>query len=257
MIDFPFKINDLLVLTLTFLGSFIGVNFGGSMLFVLPTLLGMGYSPVTILASTRPAIISQSFIGLRMFRKYNDLTLKEQLALIGFSSLGALVGIYFIANLDKKEAMVIMLIFIILLSIIASLKQILLKVFKRDDRYLSVIKRKSILLYSITGFFPAIIGGMIGSGAGLIVVLFSFMLLNKNIYNSSFLEKNVSLGHSVTVLIWFFFYGSFDIKMSLIVFIGTVVGAYYGAKITLKLNVVWMYAVIISLSLVILIKNIL
>lgn len=246
--------NDIILFILTTLGSLIGVNFGGSMLLVMPALLGFGYAPLTILSSTRPAIILQSILGIRMFRKHGDINKVKKLILSFSSMTGAIVGVFGISQLEKNQAIALMLLLIIVLSIIASLKYFLIDYFKRDQGY--IYKDRSSLWYFACGFFPAIIGGIVGSGAGLVVVLFSLILLRKTVYSTSYLEKFVSLGHSGTVLVWSLFYGQFDIKISLIVGIGTLIGAYLGAKVTLKLNVYWMYAIVIVLCIIILVRNI-
>jgi len=246
--------NYLIILALSFLGSFIGVNFGGSMLMVIPALLGLGYNPITILCSTRPAIVMQSLIGLCLFRKYRDINFVHHLYLFLSASIGALIGIYFVASLTTEIATLIMLSFVIGLSIIAALKYFLMDYFKKDRGFLSS-NQNSLISIITTGFTPAIIGGIIGSGAGLVVVLFALLLLNRGIKAASYLEKNVSLSHSSTVLLWSLFYGEFDILIGIIVFIGTSLGAYFGGKLTVKLNIWWMYGMIILLCLIIIIKK--
>ena len=246
--------NDLMLFILTVLGSLFGVNFGGSMLLVMPTLLGFGYTPLIVLSSTRPAIVLQSLLGAFMFKKHKDINYYKQAILFFSAALGALVGIYFLAQLNKDQAIMLMLSLMITLSILASLKYVIINFLNRKNSK-RPSSNEAYFKYFICGFFPAIIGGLVGSGAGLIVVLFSFLLLKKNALSTSFLEKFVSLGHSLTVLIWSFFYGEFDLKISLIVLGGTFIGAYLGARITLKLNNYWMYFVIILLCLIIILKN--
>lgn len=247
-------INDLILFALSFIGAFIGVNFGGSMLLVMPALLGLGFEPILVLCSTRPAIIMQSLIGMKIFKKHNTLTISQNKTIFISSIIGALTGISLISYLSKEKALIVMLVVIVFLSLLASLKFFLMKYFTKNNSYLVETKSKPIL-YFITGFFPAIIGGIVGSGAGLIVVLFSLALLGKGILSTSYLEKNVSLGHSSTVFIWSIFYGSFDFKIGAIVFIGVAIGAYFGGKLSMKLNVHWMYFIIILLSIFILLKN--
>jgi len=246
--------NDLIVFALTIIGSFIGVNFGGSMLLVMPALLGLGFNPLTILCSTRPAIVLQSCLGLVMFREFRDINLSRHLVLLLSASFGALFGIYFLSKLNPNQALVLMLVLVIILSILASLKYVLIDFFRKDSGYF--YPESNLLTYFICGFFPAIIGGLIGSGAGLIVVLFALILLRKNTQSASYLEKSVSLGHSLTVLVWSFFYGQFDLKIGLVVLLGTLIGAYWGAKVTLKLDVYWMYCIVIILCVLIIIKKI-
>lgn len=248
------EINDLILFGLSFLGSFVGVNFGGSMLLVMPALLGLGFEPILILCSTRPAIIMQSLIGLKIFKKHNDLS-KTQNSILFFSSIaGALMGVSLISFLTKEKAIIVMLTVIVILSILASLNFFLIKFFRKNEGYF-LENNSKLISFFLTGFLPAIIGGIVGSGAGLIVVLFSLGLLRKSVLSTSYLEKNVSLGHSLTVLIWSLFYGRFDFRIGLIVFLGVAIGAYFGGKLSMKLNVHWMYFIIILLSFFVLFKN--
>ena len=223
------------------------------MLFVMPTLLGFGINPVVALVSTRPAIVVQSIIGLFSFSQFNDLNFRKYFILSLFSIPGAIFGSYILIKLSKDNAMILVLSLIVSLSIIASFKNFFIDNLDVDHGYF--VPDKSLLLYPIVGFFPAVVGGIVGTGGGLVVVMLCFLLLRKGIQQASYIEKIVSLSHSSTIFVWFLFQNHLDLNITIVLFWGTIFGAYTGAKITLKLNVRWMYFSIVFICLLVLFKH--
>ena len=204
-------LNDLLLLSLSFIGSFVGVNFGGAMLFVMPVLLGFGYSPVVAVSSTRPAILLQSLIGLRMFRKFNRCSARQVGMLFLSSILGALTGFGLLSNLTPEMATTLMIFLLILVAIMAAARQSILKPPKKTHQS-EAAENQPLIWYFTTGFLPATIGGLIGVGAGLIVLFFTLTILKRKIQEGTFVEKIVSAGHSTTVLISAFWIQALDLK---------------------------------------------
>ena len=182
---------------LSFVGSFVGINFGGSMLFVMPVLLGLGIEPVAALLSTRPAIILQSLIGIKTFKIYSDISKNEYCILIVTSCIGATFGVNIITNLRQEEAAILMIFLTIALSLFAKLKYIIIDNLNIDDGYF--YKDGNAVKYILVGGVPAIVGGLIGTGGGVIVVLLCLLILKKNIRSASYIEKVVTLGHASIV----------------------------------------------------------
>lgn len=245
--------NDWLLFVLTALSAFMGINFGGTMLLIVPLLLGFGYSPLLVLSSTRPAVIAQSLLGMRMFRKHRDMEIKQELMLLIAAGIGGFTGVSLLSQLSKEQGLSLMIILIMLLVVVALYKRRGFGTPKSEKATSQT--QKSLLIYFLVGFSPAIIGGLVGAGAGPIVVLLSFLILKKSTYATAYLEKFASLGHASVVLVWALFYGTFDIKISLIMLVATLIGAYLGARLTLKLNPYWMYAVIILLCVSLMVKH--
>lgn len=245
--------NNLLLFALTLISAFVGINFGGTMLLIVPLLLGLGYSPLLVLSSTRPAVVTQSLLGIRMFRKHRDLNSSKEAVLLISSALGGLTGVTMLSSLSTEQAIILMITLVILLVVVSGVKMALTKSVRPTEAFSD--KERGLLLYFLIGLSPAIIGGLVGAGAGPIVAMLALLLLKKSSYATAYLEKFVSLGHSSTVLIWAIFFGVFDLKLSLIMLIATMIGAYLGAKLTLKLSPYWMYGVIIILCIAIIIRQ--
>ncbi|MCE7991227.1 MAG: sulfite exporter TauE/SafE family protein [Roseivirga sp.] len=245
--------NDLLLFFLTFISAFVGINFGGTMLLIVPLLLSFGYSPLLVLSSTRPAVMAQSLLGIRMFRKHRDLIRSQEVTLLVSAALGGLVGTTILSRLSNEQGILLMISILILLVLVSGVKTILIKS-NRLER-VRVKEKKSLLVYFLVGLSPAIIGGLVGAGGGPVVVLLALLALKKSTYATAYLEKFVSLGHSSTVMIWAVFYGAIDVRLSLIMLSATMIGAYLGAKVTLKLSPYWMYSVIVLLCLALVLKQ--
>lgn len=245
--------NDLLLFFLTLVSAFVGVNFGGTMLLIVPLLLSFGHSPLLVLSSTRPAVIAQSLLGIRMFRKHRDLTGSQEIMLLVSAALGGLIGTTILSRLSNEQGILLMISMLVLLVLVSGAKTVLTRSNRLEK--VSVKQRRSLLLYFLVGLSPAIIGGLVGAGGGPIVVLLALLILKKSTYATAWLEKFVSLGHSTAVMIWAIFYGAVDIRLSLIMLSATMVGAYLGAKVTLKLSPYWMYAVIILLCIALVLRQ--
>lgn len=245
--------NDLLLFVLTLISAFVGINFGGTMLLIVPLLLGFGYSPLLVLSSTRPSVVAQSLLGIRMFRKHRDLSRSKEAVLIISAALGGLTGVTILSSLSAEQGMILMISLVILLVVVSGVKMAFNKSVQITEA--SSSKENWLLLYFLIGLSPAIIGGLVGAGAGPIVAMLAFLVLKKSTYATAYLEKIVSLGHGATILIWAIFYGAIDIKLSLIMLVATMIGAYLGAKVTLRASPYWMYGVIVILCIAIIIRQ--
>lgn len=245
--------NDLLLFALTLISAFVGINFGGTMLLIVPLLLGFGYSPLLVLSSTRPSVVAQSLLGIFMFRKHRDLSTSKEAILLISSALGGLIGVTILSSLSTEQGMILMISMVVLLVVISGLKIAFTK--KDLPTPPSYSKTNDRLLYFLIGLSPAIIAGLVGAGAGPIVAMLAFLVLKKSTYATAYLEKIVSLAHGATVLIWAIFYGAIDIKLSLIMLMATLIGAYLGAKVTLRVSPYWMYGVIVILCVSIIIRQ--
>ena len=246
--------SDLLLFFLTLASAFIGVNFGGTMLLIMPMLLGLGYSPLLALSATRPAVISQSLVGMRLFRQYSDLNRKEWLVLFLSAAAGGYIGVYALSQLNPTQSIIIMSALLVSLCILAVIRQVWTKRSEPPENTFS--KSSGSFTYMLVGFSPAIIGGLVGAGGGPLVVFLSWLLLKKGLKQNAYLEKVVSLGHSIAVCLWLILMGHYDLKVSLLLLLAATLGGWLGAKVTLNLNVYWMYAVIILVCIGILVKRI-
>lgn len=245
--------HDLLLFLLTLISAFAGINFGGTMLLIVPLLLTFGHSPLLVLSSTRPAVIAQSLLGIRMFRSHRDLNARQEVALLISAALGGFTGITMLASLGREQAILLMASLILILVIVAGFKIVLAKTRLPEKKASG--KSDNLLVYFLLGFSPAIIGGLVGAGGGPLIAILALLVLKKTPYAIAYLEKFVSLGHSTTVFIWAVFYGVFDLKLSLIMLSATLIGAYTGARVTLKLPAYWMYGIIVLLCVVIIIRQ--
>ncbi len=239
-----------IVFVLSLIGGFLGVNFGGSMLLVTPALLGLGWAPLIVLASSRPAIIAQSLTGITAFRKFSNLDRRGHAVLAAGASAGALAGVALISRLNHRDAAFVVMSILIVLCFIAIIQTRLYKLLARDTAYAT--EPHGFVGLFITGFLPATIGGTVGTGAGLLVVICCLVLLRMRLQNASYAEKIVSLSHAVTTLCVTWGKNSFDIKLAVVVLTGVTLGAIIGTRVTLHFSSKWMYLTIIAISILIL-----
>lgn len=245
--------NDLLLFLLTMASAFVGINFGGTMLLIVPLLLSFSYSPLLVLSSTRPAVVAQSLLGIRMFKGHRDLHAPQEITLLVSAAIGGLLGTAILSSLSAQQGIFLMTAMVLFLVIVSGLKMAFTNT--RSIEPTETRKEKGLFIYFLIGLSPAIIAGLVGAGGGPIVVLLALLVLQKGTYATAYLEKFVSLGHSSTVLIWAVFYGAFDARLSLIMLVATLIGAYLGAKVTLKLSPYWMYGIIVLLCIAIVIRQ--
>ncbi|MEL6536750.1 MAG: sulfite exporter TauE/SafE family protein, partial [Bacteroidota bacterium] len=245
----PFSLQDLLIFLLTAGSALVGVNFGGTMLLVVPLLLGAGYPPLTVLSSTRPAVVAQSLIGIRMFRAQGDLKGWQKVSLMGAAAAGAMVGVWGLARLSAKQGQVLMLCLTGLFILGMALRFLFRNRMSPPE---SEGSPQALVRYVGSGFFASIFAGLVGAGAGLVVSLLALWVLRKSIHATRYLEKFVSVGHAAWVGIWLGVQGWIDPKVALVVLLGNGLGAYLGARISLRWNALWLYAVMLLICLAVL-----
>ncbi|HAA13256.1 MAG TPA: hypothetical protein DCE41_16810 [Cytophagales bacterium] len=244
-------LQDLLIFALTTTSAFVGVNFGGTMLLVVPLLLGAGYSPLVVLASTRPAVVLQSLIGIRMFRSQGDLSRGQKLALLVSAAAGAMVGVWGLSRLSAQQGQTLMLCLAGLFIVGMALRYVLRNRFSNQH---TALNQQGMGRFLGSGFFASIFAGLVGAGAGLVVSLLSVWLLRKSIHATRYLEKFVSVGHATWVGLWLGMQGWLDPTVALVVLLGNGLGAYLGARISLRWNALWLYALMLLVCLGVMVK---
>lgn len=247
MLDSP--LAYMAVFGLCLIGGFIGVNFGGSMLLVMPAVIGLGWPPLVALVSSRPAIVGQSMTGLYCFRRFRSIGVREHLLLVAGAASGALVGLTVLAGLPINASRYVVLSLIVLLCLLAMAQRSLFDRLSNDTAYASEPPGTIPLL--LTGFVPAIIGGIVGTGAGLVVVASCLLLLRMRLENAAYAEKVVSMTHSLTTLLVSVSLQRLDMMLGVVMFVGVTIGAYSGARVTLRLNTRWLYFTVLLVCLLV------
>lgn len=244
--------NMLAIGGLAGIGAFLGVNFGGSMLFVTPLLVAMGYSPSNIVASSRPAILAQGCIGLFFFRDHAKIDRNSHFVLAVSSAIGGLLGFGLIRNLPYDAARVVVLGGVLALSILFIKKTKLSHFFGENDGYSpTAIPIRWII---VVGLLPSILAGLLGTGAGLVVFYIAVFGLQQRPLSASYLEKIVTVSQSATILIAVIFTTDLQREIAAPLFVGNIVGSYFGAKISLGIQPLWIYLVVFFMSAVFLLK---
>ena len=224
--------------------SFYGVSIGGGGLLVVPALMFLGLESREAIATATFATIVIAGTGFREFKKSKKIDLKlASWASIEFG-LGTLMGAFILTSLPEDLVKRIIGCFLILLAIIGlfsskvGLKNIFTSTFKKGLGH---------LLMTLTGVYK----GFIYSGAAILQSYILIYFFGQTYLESSGTRKLPSLIASFIAVIIFLKADLIIWKIGLILMVGHLIGAYFGAHYALKKGEKWMkyaFSLIVGIS---------
>ncbi len=217
-----------------FLDSVVGA--GG--LFSVPLLIFLGLPPQVAIATDRFGTIGQTMAALFKFQKYKKILWNHVplLTLIAFA--GSLIGANILLNVEQK----------ILQQIVGVLLFILLPfIFTKQDLGVKHIKKNKIkIIVGILFYFIIMVfSGFFGQGTGplifyVLVYFWGFTMVE--VLATGVIPWFVL---SISSLIIFAVNGIIDYYIGLILFVGMVIGGYFGAYIAVKKGDLWIKRIFI------------
>lgn len=231
------------VFVLGLLQGFLNTIAGGGTFIVLPvlTFLGMGIDVAN--GTNRIAIVMQSAAGALGFQKEKVSFMHIALPLALIMSVGALVGARVVVDLDR-ETLNLVIAFII--TVMAVLLLVRPQMWEAQSSR-AWPKWASWLLFFGIGVYA----GFIQAGVGFFLSWALVAAMGVDLVKGNAI-KTVVVGFSnVASLLLFYYNGLIDVKIGLILGIGSVFGAWLGAKFSVLKGNDWVrriLAVVIILS---------
>ena len=233
----------ILILIVGLASGFINTIAGGGSSITLPLLMFLGLSPNMANGTNRIAILMQSIAGVGTFRKNNIMTLSEGWKLALPSAAGALVGA--LVAVKVNEELMKWFVIAVMLGVL------LLLIFKpevwiKDHAQSARAQNKylQMLIFFAIGFY----GGFIQVGVGFLLLAGLVLGCGHDLVKGNALKVLIVLVYTIIALVIFFANSKVNIGIGLILGCGSMVGAWLGAKFTIKGGAVYVrYFLIVTL----------
>ena len=236
-----------LILVLTsFVGGIIAIPVGGTFLLVIPVMLMLGFNGLETIVLSRIFAIASLGGGSAYFFLKNRYEWKKIFYFLSGNFLGLMLAAK-LANSIDLETLTAIIPWILLAGAVLLLKDIKIKNIKNQ--------RKLYLLFPFVGLLFGFYGGLGGSGTGPgVVILLSLALgwgMHKSIVNARLMEFIGSSFMAISLLAFGAEFTGYEIP----VVIAAVLGWLLWAKITIKINPVWIKRGLLILVLISAIKT--
>lgn len=237
------------VLAVGLAAGFINTVAGGGSSITLPMLIFLGLPPNVANGTNRIAILLQSLVGVGTFGKNKVLKLNEGLRLSIPSAVGALAGAF--AAVEVSDEHMRWIIIAIMLAML------LLVIFKPE----AWIKKQAYETAAKTGWMQYAIFFCIGFYGGFIQVGIGFLLLaglvlgsGLDLVRANALKVLIVLVYTIIALAIFWANAQVHLGMGLLLGVGSMAGAYAGAKFTIKGGAVYIRYFLMIMLIVMILK---
>lgn len=218
----------LLLLFAGFISGVINTLAGSGSLITLPLLMALGLPAGVANGTNRINILFQSLVGAASFKKAGILDLRKSMVLIVPAILGAVAGALIAADLDEElmertiGVLLLFMFFIILLQ---------------PNRWLKEHEGKAPVagwIQAVIFFLIGVYGGFIQAGVGFfllggLVLAGGFSLLNANA-----MKVFLTFAFTPVALVVFIMNGQVDYLYGIILSVGSMAGAWVGARMAMK-----------------------
>ena len=215
-------------------GGILNAFAGGGGFIVFPSLILGGFSTLKSNAIACVALWTGNLVSARTFKNDISIQKKDLVYLLSTTLAGAICGAILMVLTDPQVFKSLVPYFHLISWLMFCFSQPLLRLMKKGRR------EHQHFQFSIGKLLPLFLvnlyGGYFSAGIGIMVLsLFSlFGMRNLNEMNG-LKTVLVSVNNGIAAII-FIFSGFVELKVTLILITGAMIGGYYGAKISRKLN---------------------
>ena len=234
----------LFLIVIGFLAGIINTLAGGGSLFTLPVLIFLGLPPNVANGTNRIAIVVQSLSGAVGYRSKGVTSFPFNIYLGISASFGAYIGAQLAIDIDGYIFNKVLAIIMVIIGVLILFRQ------KKLELKLPERLEGKYLFWSIIGFFViGIYGGFINAGIGIVIMLFLNRFNQMSLVKTNATKVAVVFIYSTVALIIFSFNDSVDWKMGLFMALGTIFGAWFASRWSVKKgDSVIRYAMLITIS---------
>ena len=217
---------------------------GGVGLITTPSLIFLGLSPQTAIATDLFAMLGGRLGGLMGFRKSGEIDLKLALKLSTVAALGAIVGAQILLAMD--EQIMRRALSVVLLVLLAFL------ILKPSVGLQAVVPGRTKVIVGYCLFFlVGLWGTLIGAGVislGSAVLLFVF---HKSFLESAALLTLIGLAIGSVGMLMFGISGVIDWPVGIVLLVGKLLGGYFGSLAAVRAGNHWvryLFIVVVLIS---------
>ncbi len=239
----------ILVFVLGFLASLLGSFVNGTMsLVTLSGLLAMGFSPLIAFSTYRAGAMSFMFGGLLKFLRSGHIVWEYVIPLTIISLIAEGLGTFITFSIPEEFFSKLLMIILLLFVPITLL-----------DRKMGVVDRavgglQKTISYGIF-FLSKIFSGIIPFGAGIYLTYIYVYGFGLTLLQTKGTSRIPGFFGHLSAFVVLVAGGHFELKTSLILVAGTLVGSYIGAHYTIKAgNKALRYLIVVSIFIALVVK---
>ncbi|MCF6268552.1 MAG: sulfite exporter TauE/SafE family protein [Melioribacteraceae bacterium] len=209
------------------LAGFINVNAGGGSTLTLPMLIFLGLDGAVANGTNRIGIFFQNLSAIFSFKnqKHSQFKLSFKLAL--FTLPGAIIGAYFAANISNQ--MFEKILAIVMIGVI-----ITLVLPRKSITAVANPTRKQNFFVYLAMFGIGFYGGFIQVGVGFLLMASLHYLMKQSLVYVNMHKVFIVLIYTIPALLIFIYSDNVDWGFGLTLASGNMIGAWWGAKFSIK-----------------------
>lgn len=221
--------EGLLLIVVGFFAGIINTLAGGGSLFTLPVLIFLGLPPAVANGTNRIAIVVQSLGGTLGYQSKGISTFPFPIYLGVSASIGAVIGAQIALQLDRAVFNRILAVIMLIVGLLILTRQ------KSLSLNLPERLTGKYLVNALVGFFIiGIYGGFINAGIGIVIMIFLNRLNRLSLVKTNATKVMVLMIYSAVALALFAFNGAVDWKLGLLMALGTLFGAWWASRWSVK-----------------------
>lgn len=209
--------------------GFINTIAGSGSLITLPLLIFAGLPATVANGSNRVAVLAQSLVAVQSFRRGGVLDIRKSLPLIIPAALGALLGAQIAVKMDEvlmRRAIGVLMIAMLIIIVLRS----------RGWGTAAAESRNAVRVeWQIVLFFGiGVYGGFIQAGVGVLLLMAILVATPLELVAGNATKNLIVLVFTVFALAVFVYNRQVDWVAGLVLSIGNSIGAWLGARLSLK-----------------------
>ncbi|MGB2079903.1 MAG: sulfite exporter TauE/SafE family protein [Vibrio sp.] len=231
-----------------FVGGILNSIAGGGSFITFPALVFAGVPPLLANATNTFASSAGYLSGVFAFRRQLKAHKKEVILTICASLFGGGLGAVLLLNTSEsnfQKAIPWLLLFASLLFIFGGKANQMLKQFTLNQRH--ALKIEFVLL-TLVLVSVCIYGGFFNAGLGIVVLSYLTLAGHTNINVMNGIKLVVSSSVSLIAIVLFIFHGSIAWLEGSFVLLGTLLGGYYSAQVSMRLPQIYIRYFVIFIS---------
>jgi len=209
------------------LAGFINVNAGGGSTLTLPMLIFLGLDGTVANGTNRIAILFQNISAIFSFKNQNHSQFKLSFKLALFTLPGAIIGAYSattISNQMFEKILAIIMIGVIITMILP----------KKSVTAITNLTRKQNFYVYLAMFGVGFYGGFIQVGVGFLLMASLHYLMKQSLVFVNMHKVFIVLIYTIPALLIFIYSDNVDWGYGITLACGNVIGAWWGAKFSIK-----------------------
>ncbi len=245
----PLVIIALLIL-LFFITGAIGVVTGSNSLITVPVMFQFGVEPKVAIATNMFGLTFMSIGASIPFLGEKSIDRKRLVPLIPLTLIGSAIGAFLVGYVESET-----------IPLIVSISMICVVIFTFIKRDVGVDKAGNVSTYSkiltfVLTFFLGIYGGLYSGGYVTILTAIYVAFFGMNFTESIAATKFINVFSSSIATIVFAWQGLIDYKLGIILAVTMFIGAYFGAKVVVKIDDIWLKRIFMTAAIFLAIKTI-